>query len=1011
MGQSYDSNSTYIKWSPYFDYTTLRTLEASKTLTVPKGVNVNQTIDGVDITNEIDTLVSVSKVDNLTKRLTTADMSEADKLTFINTLAAALRKIERNGGNYSYNGTLDKSILGYVLQTFIGHEKYNAPTSIAEAAYKNVASANIYAVSHDIRNRDQAYTATSIDLMREAANNSPKGEQAAYLNMLNPLTKYIMQYQNLVGKGVIGITANGEKFWFNTYYYWTQALKNGSEEDLRYLQFKTTLSRVQGRGEALKNKDLSLVSSHTTTHLPDLDTRDQRIKELLINQFGATESSLEYRYADQQISQLLSISADNAKELILAKINAGTNFAKMYLYLMTIGYNIDDIAAFMVCPIAEFIDSRASTNMFQESSANSSSRNAISSALGIVESRQFLHGTISEYDPETDETSTVTKNKVVKNFLEHALDSDDNLKANVYNALGLSQETARYLDLDTMMKGIILASVGPSRTFDLSELIGSVNDSEVNIYLRHCHDLIMQLREVNAKYNYNLNELIADAKEFKKIHDLASEMSIVSTGYLGLNQGLPTDKLGILKKLNAMRRAISDRERAMGIKDYELFSESENEEQEVAKQSAWDTVINNLIDNNSLLTEDEIRTALTNAHEAGIINHFDVVQMLTDPAYKQVAKDYLHVIKGTVNVIDMMDKIPHYTEIINCLRALVVADKSLATKSRLIAELTADGKSLSDRQLQGIVRYADKLNIANFLDQCDIVTTHKSVDGFDAFFDTVKTNQFDLSTIEGVSGFKRFVETDFLSYLKDEHSSNPLVNHLQNIIVDGRTNLSVDIDLLNPEITTASKLAYDDILRGIAAFEAIPYNDLYTITDILQLYNLIVNSNQYGRERLTTAFKVCSNKNSVLEKFLAYTGNNDYDFTLVPEYNEIDYQINAAPLVSPSAVRFHSEPFIKVKDPVWDYVVMKYNREANNYEEYPMLPALSEQSVDETQQNKRRINFIENNPFEMPARTKIVSTARAINYSGEFNADIATQIKNILANMSMSGKVLIVKDC
>jgi len=418
-----------------------------------------------------------------------------------------------------------------------------------------------------------------------------------------------------------------------------------------------------------------------------------------------------------------------------------------------------------------------------------------------------------------------------------------------------------------------------------------------------------------------------------------------------------------------------------------------------------------LIDNNSMLTEDEIRAALTDAHEAGIMNHFDVVKMLTDPEYKQKAKDYLHVIKGTVNAIDMMDKIPHYTEIINCLRALVIADKSLATKSRLIAELTTEGKSLSDKQLQGIIRYADKLNIVNFLDQCAIVTTHKSVDGFDAFFDTVKTNKFDLSTLEGVSGFKRFIETDFLSFLKENYRTNPLVRHLQNITVDGRTNLSVDIDLLNPEVTTASKLAYDDILRGIAAFEAEPYNSQYTITDMLQLYNLIVNSNQYGGERLTTAFKVCSNKNSVLEQFLAFTGDRDYDFTLVPEYNQYDYQINAAPLVSPSAIRFHTEPFIKVKDPVWDYVIMKYNPQINAYEEYSILPALTDQSIDETQQNRRRINFIENCPFEMPERTRIASAARAIDFEGEFTADVAAQMKSILENMSISGKILIVKDC
>jgi hypothetical protein len=71
-----------------------------------------------------------------------------------------------------------------------------------------------------------------MDILQDAAKKSPKGEQAATLNMLNPLTKYVMQYQNLVGKNVISIAANGEKVWFNAYYYWTKLLKENKPKYL-----------------------------------------------------------------------------------------------------------------------------------------------------------------------------------------------------------------------------------------------------------------------------------------------------------------------------------------------------------------------------------------------------------------------------------------------------------------------------------------------------------------------------------------------------------------------------------------------------------------------------------------------------------------------------------------------------------------------------------------------------------------------------------------------------------
>lgn len=704
----------------------------------------------------------------------------------------------------------------------------------------------------------------------------------------------------------------------------------------------------------------------------------------------------------------------NAKELILAKINAGTSFAKMYLYLMTSGYNLDDIAAFMFSPIAEFIDSQVAPNMFQPNGMSySSADNAINLALGEINNKAFLHGVISETEEETGDIYTVDKAKYVQNLLEFEISDTAGLQDLIYTLLEINPEENEKvnLNLNTLMKGFILAAISErSKDINLKNLIGVVNDPEINTYLKYCQGIIMQLRKVNAQYDYQLDELLKDAEEFKNIYGLSAEMSTVASAYLGLNQGLPTDKLSLLKRLNSMRKVISVRERALNINEDFLFGEAKTDAQKARQNKAWRNVIENITSNNSLLSEEEIRTALTEAHEAGIMNHFDVTQLLTDDEYKQKAKDYLHVIKGSINVIDMMDRIPHYKAIMECLKALVVADKSLSVKSRLIGELTSN-RPVTDKQLQGIIRYVDKLSIAEFLDQCDVVTTHKSVDGFNALFDNIKTNHFDLMTSEGVTGFKKFVETEFLSYLKQNYSSNPLVKHLKTIMVDGKINLSVDIDLLNPEVSTASKLAYDDILRGVADFEKIPYNNEYSITDILQLYNLIVNNNQYGGERLTTTFKVSSNPNSVLARYFKFVGEKDFDFTSLPEYTKTDYEISAAPLVTPYSMRFHSEPFIRVKDNVWDYVYYKYDPKTNEYREYSILPALSDPNISIEQQNQRRLNFIENSPFEMPERTKRIATLKLLDFEGELTPDLAAQIKHLFANMSMSGKILIVKDC
>jgi hypothetical protein len=54
----------------------------------------------------------------------------------------------------------------------------------------------------------------------------------------------------------------------------------------------------------------------------------------------------------------------NAKELILAKVNAGNKLAKMYLFMVTLGFDIKDIVKFMTSPIVSFIDTITEQNIF-----------------------------------------------------------------------------------------------------------------------------------------------------------------------------------------------------------------------------------------------------------------------------------------------------------------------------------------------------------------------------------------------------------------------------------------------------------------------------------------------------------------------------------------------------------------------------------------------------------------------------------------------------------------------
>ena len=947
MGQSYDDNANYIGWSPYFNHDSVEALQASKILPIPKGITITK--GDYDVTNQINSI----DFDNL-------DASNIRKL------ANLIRIVERHPA-IKYNG--DQKILDKVIAMLNKHEHYKIIYSQQEAAYKNIASANIYQVSHDIRNRDQAYTAIAMDIMRDAAENSPKGDQTGDLNMLNPLTTYIMQYQNLVGKNVISVAANGEKVWFNMFYYWNKVLKE--QENVDVLKFSQTFSRINGRAK----NNLSL---YKASYLPDLNQYDKAIKQKLASEFGVTE--FKYKYVDQQISQLLSAATDNAKELILAKINAGTNFAKMYVYAMIVGLNINDTVAFMTCPVAELIDKLSQQNIFENYIGTPGQ--AINMMQGIVGISNRLHGTIND--------------KTLNNYGEEEYSSTNK---STYIAKILSNKfpkaTKGLLGLSQIMKVIINKAID-DKTINLRAIVKS-SDTEVNSYIQDCQDLINQLRQVRDKYD-SLEDMQADIEEFKKLYNLSSEISTISSAWLGLNQGLPTSELDILKRLNRMSQIVFDRENLLDVDDNNMFKE---------KDATLDIVVNNILKNNPTLTN--VKERLQAAHDAKLINNFDITKYLQDNDYRKQVIDYYGLLMGTVNVFDMMEKIPNYHTILELFKSVVVSNNQLVSKSRLINKITSKMKNITDSQMSGVIKYVDNLNAFNFLQNLPSIQVDEA-EGFDPYFNKIKVSKIDLYTLNGIATFKHWVEHEFLDYLKT--FDNPLVKHLTLIPNKDNTVLATDIDLMNPNITEESKRAYEEILRGISKFEATPYKDSnYSIADILMLYNLAVNKNQYGAERLTTIFKVCKNPNNIINKYLQYIGDLDYS-GLELEYNNTDYLINSAPIVSSFSERYHQEPYIKVKDAIQGVILKQYNATDNTYFPKSLVPGTIQ---DESYSDKlvRIQNFLENCPFELPNMYKTVRVAQLIDYNGTLEEAMLhiEDVKNLLNEFSSSNKAIIIVDC
>ena len=190
-----------------------------------------------------------------------------------------------------------------------------------------------------------AYSFVTMRDLRNIASQTPEGKSSGVMTSLNPMTKYIMQYQNMVGKEVIGIAAVGEKVFMGLSYYYNELVRETDPEKLRknlnFLIFNQEFDRIQGRYNKLLKGDSKFygnfikvskttVSDTNLIGLANAETIKNRLyqvdairtkllkegkDELYINTVLSSNSN-KYRKVDLIISQLLSAATDNAKELI-----------------------------------------------------------------------------------------------------------------------------------------------------------------------------------------------------------------------------------------------------------------------------------------------------------------------------------------------------------------------------------------------------------------------------------------------------------------------------------------------------------------------------------------------------------------------------------------------------------------------------------------------------------------------------------------------------------------------
>lgn len=495
MGLSFDGNGRYVGWSNLFDYSSLETIKASEYLPMPKKKVYEVAPDGVNIDSFVVNILGAT-----------------DVVSRINGYVELL--------NYLNDNNITKIIYtvpegAEVVQAIRTHEFTKVPYSLQEEASKNFISSHIQNTVQNLRNMIGAYSPIEMEAFRAASEKSPKGEQASKMTLLNPSTKLLMQYQNITGKNVIGIAANGEKASFMWHYYINDVLRNPTPEKVKYSQFSFVTTRLQGRNSGN-------IQPQEVNTLPDVNF--EGVNPELMAQYGIKMSG--DITVDLMISQILSAATDNAKELILAKVNAGMKLAKMYLFLVTLGFDINDIVKFMTSPAITFIDTITEANIFTGQDTS------------IQDAIKLARGDFKDYYKQFLSTRTLgLLSKEEKNRL-----GDGNLIENNF-----SEGSKEYVELENALSAIA----------ETKDLLQSTVDAAVEATLKENPG-----RKAEDIREEIMKSIPLDIDEFENILEGANEFSNLGK-ILGLNQGLPTSKALLQKRIQDMQKILSDRIKAV----------------------------------------------------------------------------------------------------------------------------------------------------------------------------------------------------------------------------------------------------------------------------------------------------------------------------------------------------------------------------------------------------------------------------------------------------------------
>ena len=810
-------------------------------------------------------------------------------------------------------------------------------SAVREKGLQNKVVDNILKVTRSPKNQINLHMPIDLSPAHNAADNSEAGEVVKHVTSDNPLVKYMMQVQNMVGKEVIGITAVSIKAFFAATYYFNDWIRQFEEElshidnDLtqitetvyKYLKDLLVINPIDQSVTCYANLNfdslIRLVESNTNLANFVIDrtaiSEDPRIQNglkkkddtplTLLELLNTLRTKAMSEDACLNLSSLLSAATDNAKELILSKINATSKFVDIYTYLFTLGNDFNTIANIMKSPIFNEVVKLTETNIFDSTTSQNDLQKALDFYIDLIP--------INEVD--RDVWRHLVPSKAYK--LDELPWHDDDKKGKLYKTLAANSNKPIYIWQLFITAKSIKATI-PSRILRFYRMHELDNKQEIQKALNKAYNIRRNLKsKVDPLTQQQMideerqkiadNPRLADKRSFilelitrNEIDNTITHLENILDRYLFLESLGPTQEQS-LALLNMIR--------------YEVLPATE-EQQILGAQLG----VNQGLKTNNYDQFSFIRRIENFYKNRGV--DLNLIEFLTNDSYRNQKIQQYDELKSTNNPLKIISTVPHFKAMFD---TIALNDGVLNTFSSTYVLTRLAAKYLSELEKPIPVGSKEFQIIKNTIEDTLILQGIKSMnlsiklpEGFKYMKGTLEPTEtagndtiIPLDNNINVANFKKLMDEELIPLIIRTFPDTPFTKALTRTIKETKDSKQkfywrLNLQMMNVDDTLQTQTMYGKILQS---FDELANENIngWRLSDLFYLYNLVTNKDSFGNDAFTRLFENLStskNRTNLVNQFYQFLSEVDNDPTMLKFHFS-----NVVNNVSPS------ETPIKILDP------------------------------------------------------------------------------------------------